>query len=115
MKTDVSRRCSRLIVLAVAAGVLLSPISRVLAGSEDATVVANPIATTAEQLDCSKHSGKVKTFRCATRPLDTMPGGQWLKGLLAAAILVGVGYKTIRHLGGFLSGGRPDTRERDGD
>jgi hypothetical protein len=115
MKTDAFDRCSRRVVLAVAAGVLLSPISRVVTASDDASAVANPTGTKAEQLDCSKHGGKVKTFQCATRPLDTVPAGKWLKGLLAVAILVGVGYQTIRHLSGFVGGGRPDESKRDGD
>ena len=115
MKTDAYRRCSRRIVIAIAAGVLLSPIPPVPAASDDAGAAANPTDTTAEQLDCAKHGGKVKTFRCATRPLDAVPGGQWLKGLLAAAILAGVGYQTIRHLAGFLGGARTDPPKRDGD
>lgn len=102
-------------MLAIAAGVLLSPIPPVPAASADAGGAESPTDTTAEHLECTKHGGKVKTFRCATRPLDTVPGGLWLKRLLAAAILVGVGYQTIRHLAGFLGGARPDPPERDGD
>jgi hypothetical protein len=102
-------------VLAIAAGVPLSPISPDLAASDDAGAGANPTDATAEHLECTKHGGKINTLRCAARPLDTGPGGKWLKGLLGVAILVGVGYQTIRHLGGFLGGGRSDASKRDGD
>jgi hypothetical protein len=88
IRTDIYRRCRRCVVLAVAVGAVLSPTSSKLLASDDASSGAN--GATVEQIECSKHGGKVRTLRCAMRPLDTVPGGQWLKLALGVAILVGV-------------------------
>jgi hypothetical protein len=115
MKHGASRRCRPRVALTLAVGLLLSAVSHALLASDDTSGAAKATDTAAQQLDCTKHGGKVNTFRCATRPLDTVPGGQWLKWILGFAIVVGAGYQTIRHLAGFLGGARSDPPKRDVD
>lgn len=113
MKTATYRRCRARIALAAIFGALVSFASPSLLASNDAAQQPDATITTAEQVDCTNHGGKVRTLQCAMRPLDRVPGGRWLKWAIGALVLVGVPFLTIRHVIGFWRGLRPASRRRD--
>lgn len=77
--------------------------------------VSQETARDPNAIDCTKHGGKVHTLRCATRSLDGLPGGRWLKWALAITILVGVPYVTIQRLLSLWRGRQSARRKRDTD